>query len=79
MVFCHKGAAMDYFDWSPFNVLIVAQFCIGLAILVVLSLAHAPAKRLKLVSHENTRPKLLATRRARRVPEDAEQAEQLAA
>jgi hypothetical protein len=70
---------MDYFDWSPFGVLIVAQFCIGLAILVVLTLAHTPPKRLKLVAYENPRPNLLTQRRGRRLRDASEEVEQLAA
>jgi hypothetical protein len=44
---------MDFFDWSPFEIFIIGQMCLGLVLLLAFSfLKAAPADQLSVALHE---------------------------
>jgi hypothetical protein len=43
---------MDYFEWWPFEIFIMGQMGLGLALLLAFSFLKGPAKQLSTAMHE---------------------------
>jgi hypothetical protein len=60
-----EGDAMEFFEWWPVEVFIIAQMLAGLAVLVVFSFAKSPAEQITSVSSHIGTVKTFPNRRRR--------------